>query len=74
MRLFDSEQSAQTIDRMRQICAKYQGNCTTFVTVETAAGISRKYRLPESYKVDPCDDLVRDFDQLFGTNRLLFTR
>ena len=74
VRLFDTEQTTQTIDRMRQICEKYRGNCTTFVTVETAAGISRKYRLPDKFQVEPTDDMVREFDQLFGTNRLLFTR
>jgi DNA polymerase III subunit alpha len=74
VRLFDTEQTGRTIERMREICEKYRGNCTTFVTVETAAGTHRKYRLPEKFQVEPSDELVREFDQLFGTNRLLFTR
>jgi len=74
VRLFESEQPAPTVEQVEQLCTRFRGTCTTFVSVETAAGISRKYRLPEKYQIDPSDDLVREFGKVFGTNRLLFTR
>ncbi|MDP4197964.1 MAG: DNA polymerase III subunit alpha [Bacteroidota bacterium] len=74
VRLFDSEQIQPTISQVERICGRYRGNCTTFVSVETAQGISRKYRLPEQFQVDPNDDLIREFGEVFGTNRILFTR
>ncbi len=74
VRLFDGEDARQSVQRIEQICAKFKGNCTTFISVETAAGVSRKYKLPEKYRIEPNDELVREFGEIFGTNRLLFTR
>jgi len=74
VRLFDSEEARPTVEQVEKLCSRFRGTCTTFVSVETAAGISRKYRLPEKYQVDPSDDLVQEFGKVFGTNRLLFTR
>jgi len=74
LRLFDGESAAPTIEQVERICTRFKGNCTTFISVETAAGVNRKYRLPEQYMVDPSDDLVQEFGKVFGTNRLLFTR
>ncbi|MFI5202233.1 MAG: OB-fold nucleic acid binding domain-containing protein, partial [Candidatus Kapaibacterium sp.] len=73
VRLFESE-AGPAVEQVERLCTRFRGTCTTFVSVETAAGISRKYRLPEKYQVDPSDDLVREFGKVFGTNRLLFTR
>ena len=74
VRLFDTEEIHPTISQVERICGRYRGNCTTFVSVETAQGASRKYRLPEQFMVDPNDDLVREFGEAFGSNRILFTR
>ena len=74
VRLFDSEEARLTVEQVEKLCSRFRGTCTTFVSVETAAGISRRYRLPEKYQVDPSDDLVQEFGKVFGTNRLLFTR
>jgi DNA polymerase-3 subunit alpha len=74
VRLFDGEDAKQSVQHIEQICAKFKGTCTTFISVETAAGVSRKYKLPEKYKIEPNDDLVKEFGETFGTNRLLFTR
>lgn len=73
VRLFESE-AGPAVEQVERLCNRFRGTCTTFVSVETAAGISRKYRLPEKYQVEPSDDLVREFGKVFGTNRLLFTR
>lgn len=35
-------------------------------SVETAAGASRKYRLPAKFQVEPSDDLVREFGKVLG--------
>jgi DNA polymerase III subunit alpha len=74
VRVFENEEIVPTIDNVARICTRYRGNCTTFVSVETAQGASRKYRLPEQFMVDPSDDLVREFGEAFGSNRILFTR
>ncbi len=74
VRLFDSEAARPTVEQIEQLCTRFRGTCTTFISVETAAGGSRKYRLPDKYQVEPSDDLVREFGKVFGTNRLLFTR
>jgi DNA polymerase-3 subunit alpha len=74
VRLFENEDARPAIQNIEQLCSKFHGTCTTFISVETAAGVSRKYRLPEKYKVEPGDDLVREFGKTFGLNRLLFTR
>ncbi len=74
VRMFEGEDAKQSLQRIEQICAKFKGTCTTFISVETAAGVSRKYKLPEKYKIEPNDDLVKEFGEIFGTNRLLFTR
>lgn len=73
VRLFESE-AGPAVEQVERLCTRFRGACTTFVSVETAAGISRKYRLPEKYQVEPSDDLIREFGKVFGTNRLLFTR
>ncbi len=73
LRLFESD-NGQTLENIERICTRFRGSCTTFISVETAAGGSHKYRLPEKYTVEPSDDLVREFGKVFGTNRLLFTR
>ncbi len=74
LRLYDGEESNKAIRDVQAICAKYKGNCNTFITIETAQGASRKYRLGETFKVEPSDELVRECDKIFGTNRLLFCR
>ncbi len=74
VRLFESEETQPTIEQVERLCTRFRGACTTFISVETAAGLSRKYRLPEKYQLDPSDDLVQEFGKIFGTNRLLFTR
>ncbi len=73
LRLFESD-NGQTLEQIERLCTRFRGACTTFISVETAAGTSRKYRLPEKYQVEPSDDLVREFGKVFGTGRLLFTR
>ncbi len=74
IRLFESEDVRPAIAQIETLCTRFHGNCTTFIAVETAAGVSRKYRLPEKYRVDPSDDLVKESEKSFGTNRLLFCR
>ncbi len=74
VRLFEGEDAKQSVQRIEQICARFRGNCATIISVETAAGVSRKYRLPEKYHIEPNDELVKEFGEVFGTNRLLFTR
>ncbi len=74
VRLFEGEDARPTVEQVEKLCTRFHGTCTTFISVETAAGVSRKYRLPEKYKVEPGDDLVREFGKVFGMNRLLFTR
>ena len=74
VRLFDGEDTRNAVQQIERICSRFHGACTTFVSIETAAGVSRKYRLPEKYQIEPGDELVKEFGKIFGTNRLLFTR
>ena len=73
-RFFEDDNSAEAITEIERICGRFHGNCTAFVSIETAAGTSRRYRLPEKYQIDPGEELIKEFGKTFGTNRVLFTR
>ncbi|HEY3875695.1 MAG TPA: DNA polymerase III subunit alpha [Candidatus Kapabacteria bacterium] len=74
LRLFEEDNPMSAVSEIERICSRFHGACTTFVSIETAAGVSRKYRLPEKYQIEPGEELVREFGKIFGTNRVLFTR
>ena len=74
LRMYEGEDQQKAIQDVKSICARYKGNCSTFITIETAQGATRRYRLGDNFKIDPTDELVKECDRMFGTNRLLFCR
>lgn len=74
LRLFEHDPVEETVKNLRTICTKARGNCSTFITVETASSGTRRYKLPEQFMVSPNDDLITTVEQTLGNNRLLFLR
>jgi DNA polymerase-3 subunit alpha len=75
VRLVNSDEAKQGLESLRSICKKYQGNCTTFVSVEGSPGSeAKRYQLPQDCAVEPSDALLKELDTAFGNNKVLLCR
>jgi DNA polymerase-3 subunit alpha len=73
LKLESRDEIEKTVQELKVLCSKHQGNCTTYVAVENEENVTaRRYKLPESFSVAADDSFITDFEAHFGKNRLLF--
>jgi DNA polymerase-3 subunit alpha len=71
----NGEKPEHVIESLKSVIKRYEGNRTTYVVVEDPTlGESRKYILPQAYKVTGDDDFVAEIESRFGKNKVLYCR
>lgn len=71
----NGEPPEKLIESLKSVIKRYEGNRTTYVVVENPTfGQSRKYMLPQAYKVTGDDDFVAEIESRFGKNKVLYCR
>ncbi len=62
----------EQIEKLRNIIDSYRGNCDAYVHVVIPSRSETVISLPDTIKVNPSDELLRDVEKLFGYNLVAF--
>lgn len=68
------DEKKNVLDKLKLLLSRFQGNVPIFLRIEIPQESSVKLRLSESFKIDPCEELLQELKQLLGSHCVILRR